>query len=74
MGLNRSGGGGSRTLPNSSEDNLGGQGLSADFWLTQGVDGVTVQKSAEASEVEYPYSTYIKPEGHGSIGLLHTCL
>ena len=49
----RSGGGEGRRLPKLPEGNLS---LSADFWLARGIDDATVQKSADVSEVECPYS------------------
>jgi len=48
----RSGGGESRRLPKLPKGNLS---LSADFWLARGIDDVTVQKSADVSEVGFPY-------------------
>ena len=44
---------GSRILPKLPEGNLS---LSADFWLARGIDDVTVQKSADVSEVECLYT------------------
>ena len=36
---------------------VGNLSLLADFWLARGIDDVTVQKSADVSEVECPYTT-----------------
>jgi len=35
---------------------------SADFWLARGIDDDTVQKSADVSEVESPYSKLLSGE------------
>ena len=52
---------GSRRLPKLPEGNLS---LSADFRLARGIDDVTVQKSADVSEVESPYTILLRHKPH----------